>query len=101
MEINPEKVAGDAVKLIAEKIQNLNTLNIIVAGKTGVGKSTLINEVFRGDMADTGIGRPVTDHIRKISKKDVPLNIYDTRGFEMKLLFFWDDSDPLLLFSDL
>ena len=84
MEINPEKVAGDAVKLIAEKIQNLNTLNIIVAGKTGVGKSTLINEVFRGDMADTGIGRPVTDHIRKISKKDVPLNIYDTRGFEMK-----------------
>lgn len=31
---------------IADKIKNLKTLNIIVAGKTGVGKSTLINSVL-------------------------------------------------------
>lgn len=84
MEISPEKVAADAIKMIAERIKNLSTLNIIVAGKTGVGKSTLINAVFRGDFADTGIGKPVTDHIRKITKKGVPLTIYDTRGFELK-----------------
>lgn len=81
MDIN--KIAQDAINSIAEKIKNLNTLNIIVAGKTGVGKGTLINAVFREKLADTGIGKPVTDHMRKITKKGVPLNIYDTRGFEL------------------
>ena len=52
-------------------------------GKTGVGKSTLINSVFREKLAETGMGKPVTDHMRKISKKGVPLSIYDTRGFEL------------------
>ena len=83
MDIDTEKVAQDTINAIAEKIKNLKTLNIIVAGKTGVGKSTLINAVFRENLAETGIGKPVTDHMRKISKKNIPLTIYDTRGFEM------------------
>ena len=29
------------------------------------------------------MGRPVTNHMRKITKKDIPLAIYDTRGFEL------------------
>ncbi len=78
-----DKIAQEAIDAIAEKIKNLNTLNIIVVGKTGVGKSTLINSVFRDKLAETGIGKPVTDHMRKISKKGVPLAIYDTRGFEL------------------
>ena len=77
------KVAQDTIDAINEKIQNLNTLNIIVAGKTGVGKSTLINAVFKENLAETGIGKPVTSHMRKITKKDIPLAIYDTRGFEL------------------
>lgn len=83
MEINTDKIAEECIKAINEKIRNLKTLNIIVAGKTGVGKSTLINAVFREDLAETGMGKPVTTHMRKISKKDFPLNIYDTRGFEL------------------
>lgn len=81
--IDAEKIAQEAINAIAEKIKNLNTLNIIVAGKTGVGKSTLINSVFKEKLADTGMGKPVTSHMRKITKKDVPLAIYDTRGFEL------------------
>lgn len=81
--VETDKVAQDAVNAIAERIKNLNTLNIIVAGKTGVGKSTLINAVFRDKLAETGIGKPVTDHMRKLTKKGVPLAIYDTRGFEL------------------
>lgn len=83
MTIDTDKVAQEAIDAIAEKIKNLNTLNIIVAGKTGVGKSTLINAVFRDKLAETGMGKPVTDHMRKISKKGIPLAIYDTRGFEL------------------
>ena len=76
-------IAKNAVALIADKIRDLKTLNIIVAGKTGVGKSTLINAVFKENLAETGMGKPVTDHMRVIFKKDVPLKIYDTRGFEL------------------
>ena len=83
MAIDTNQLAQEAIDTIAEKIKNLNTLNIIVAGKTGVGKSTLINSVFRDEVADTGIGKPVTDHMRRLTNKGVPLAIYDTRGFEL------------------
>lgn len=83
MEISLDKIAQDCITAISERIKNLNTLNIIVAGKTGVGKSTLINSMFRDNLAETGIGKPVTQHMRKISKKGIPLNIYDTKGFEL------------------
>lgn len=83
MEVSLDKVAQDCITAISERIKNLNTLNIIVAGKTGVGKSTLINSMFRDNLAETGIGKPVTQHMRKISKKGIPLNIYDTKGFEL------------------
>jgi len=83
MATNLDKIAQETINAIADKIKNLNTLNIIVAGKTGVGKSTLINVVFKEKLAETGMGKPVTQHIRKITKKGVPLAIYDTRGLEL------------------
>jgi len=83
MDIDLDKMAQDTIHAIADKIKNLNNLNIIVAGKTGVGKSTLINSVFKEKLAETGMGKPVTTHMRKITKKEVPLTIYDTRGFEL------------------
>ena len=83
MGLDTDKIAKEAIDAIGEKIKNLNTLNIIVAGKTGVGKSTLINAVFKENLAETGMGKPVTDHMRRIIKKGMPLAIYDTRGFEL------------------
>lgn len=81
--MNVDQVAQECMDLINEKIRNLKKLNILVMGKTGVGKSTLINSIFRGNLAETGLGRPITSEIRKIEKKDFPLAIYDTPGFEL------------------
>ena len=83
MTIDIDKASQDAINAISDKISNLKTLNIIVAGKTGVGKSTLINAIFREKLAETGMGKPVTNHMRKLSKKGIPLAIFDTRGFEL------------------
>lgn len=57
--------------------------NIIIAGKTGVGKSTLINSVFNEKIADVGIGKPVTDHLKEYNKSDMPITLYDTVGLEL------------------
>lgn len=83
MIIDTEKMAQQCIDAINDKIKNLKTLNIIVIGKSGVGKSTLINSLFRENFLQTGLGRPVTTEIRKIVKKDYPLAIYDTPGFEL------------------
>lgn len=58
-------------------------INILIAGRSGVGKSTLINSVFQSNLAETGQGRPVTKGTREITKEGVPLTIFDTRGLEM------------------
>lgn len=83
MEINTDEIAQKCIDIVNSKLKNLKKLNIIVVGKSGVGKSTLINSLFRESFAQTGLGRPVTNEIRKIEKKDYPLAIYDTPGFEL------------------
>lgn len=62
---------------------HLPTANIIVAGITGTGKSTLLNAVFGMDMAETGKGRPVTDHMNEYNNPDVPIRVWDTVGLEL------------------
>ncbi|MEB0027387.1 50S ribosome-binding GTPase [Pseudomonas sp. MH9.2] len=69
---------------ILNVIEGVGNINIIVAGKTGVGKSTLINCVFRGELAKTGSGKPVTQQIEEITKEGHPLTIIDSKGMELK-----------------
>lgn len=83
-DMNINDLVNGCMDAIKNKTKNLKTLNIMIIGKTGVGKSTLVNEVFRDNIAATGIGSPVTQHMQKCTKKDVPLVIYDTKGFELE-----------------
>ena len=61
----------------------LPTANIMVAGGTGVGKSTLLNAIFGTELAATGKGRPVTAHISEYESIDIPIHIWDTVGLEI------------------
>lgn len=77
----PELV--DVLSAMEQALQRRGRVNVLVAGRTGVGKSTLVNAVFQGDLAHTGQGRPVTRGTREIVKEGVPVSIFDTRGLEL------------------
>ena len=68
---------------IDEALLKQGRVNVLICGKTGVGKSTLINAVFAGDLATTGQGRPVSTEIREIKKEGIPVTIFDTKGLEL------------------
>ena len=59
--------------------------NVLVIGRTGVGKSSLLNYLFGRELQETGTGRPVTkmglfpfeyEYDDKLS-----IHIYDTWGW--------------------
>ena len=76
-------IVDDMMNRTEKEIKNIKPISILLIGKTGVGKSTLINNVFRENLAETGIGRPITKHLRRITKEGVPVVLYDTRGLEL------------------
>ncbi|MBP3207489.1 MAG: 50S ribosome-binding GTPase [Campylobacter sp.] len=77
-----EKKVPTEVKLLIQNQKKLNKLNVLVIGKTGVGKSTLINTIFGRNVVRTGSGEPVTKKIVEI-KIHKSFSIYDTKGLEM------------------
>ena len=77
---NIDKILKDTIQKAATERGNIT---VLIAGRSGVGKSTLINSVFQQKIAETGQGRPVTQNTREITKEGVPITIFDTRGLEM------------------
>lgn len=67
---------------LAEAFAALGCFNLAVFGKTGVGKSTLVNAVFGRDVAATGVGSPVTKGLVYYRHPDGFLGLYDSEGFE-------------------
>ncbi len=57
-----ERLSGMLDEALQTQREKLGKINIIVAGRTGTGKSTLVNAVFGDDFAETATGRPVTQH---------------------------------------
>mgnify|MGYP002519665734 CR=1 FL=1 len=57
-------------------------LNVLIMGKTGVGKSTLINAIFGSKVAKTGSGKPITQQIQEHQIND-DFSIFDSKGLEV------------------
>ena len=64
----------------------MNTIKILLLGKTGVGKSSFINYFLGKDVAGIGVGEPCTQERTKYTLnewEDCSIEIYDTKGLEV------------------
>lgn len=86
---NKENKINNVVENTAkEKIMSNNdelTLNLLILGQTGVGKSSLINALFGEIVAKAGPGKPISTHIKKYETEldGKKVNLYDSMGFEV------------------
>ena len=56
-------VADELFDKTMDVLKEMTPVNVLVVGKTGVGKSTLINAIFRENLATTGIGTVSYTHL--------------------------------------
>src|SRR3990167_8456747 len=63
-------------------VRKVEKPNVLVAGVTGTGKSSLINAIFGASVTQVGDGTPVTQFFTKIEPPDKPITIYDSKGLE-------------------
>ncbi|GAA1780839.1 GTP-binding protein [Nocardioides hankookensis] len=66
-----------------DKAEEIGRFNLAIFGKTGVGKSTLVNAIFGAEIAQTGIGEPVTRAEHLYLHQSGTLGVLDTRGLEV------------------
>lgn len=66
-----------------DKAEEIGRFNLAIFGKTGVGKSTLVNAIFGSEIAATGIGEPVTRSEHLYLHQSGTLGVLDTRGLEV------------------
>lgn len=75
-----EKKLKKGLDEITEKVQRPN---ILLAGETGAGKSSLINLIFGKNVAKVGTGSPVTQNLDVYDNPQMSVCLYDSRGYEL------------------
>eukprot|EP01104_Vermistella_antarctica_P019135 TRINITY_DN7355_c0_g1_i1.p1 TRINITY_DN7355_c0_g1~~TRINITY_DN7355_c0_g1_i1.p1 ORF type:complete len:531 (-),score=131.47 TRINITY_DN7355_c0_g1_i1:140-1732(-) len=56
---------------------------VLITGITGSGKSSLVNSIFGTTLAETGAGKPITQHFLRYTMEDKHVVIYDSKGLEI------------------
>ena len=89
---NINKKVLNYISCLLQNNRKVNCLNIIICGKTGIGKSTLINSILElkgseiapvQNECEENDGEPVTKENKKYTSARIPfLSIIDTRGTE-------------------
>ena len=85
-DIYMNKIRGVKNSIMNEEknLCEIKHLSIIIGGKSGVGKSTLINAMFKEHLAETGVGGiQTTEMFIYTSPKLNFLRLIDTRGIEL------------------
>lgn len=62
---------------------NIKKPNILIAGATGAGKSSVVNHVFGRDLTKVAAGEPVTRGIHQHERDEVAVVLYDSEGYEI------------------
>jgi tRNA U34 5-carboxymethylaminomethyl modifying GTPase MnmE/TrmE len=75
-------VVQELTEAFNDLTMSLRKPNIMLIGKTGAGKSSLVNAVFGVKFADTGTGEPVTKHLARYAPEGKSVIVYDTKGLE-------------------
>jgi energy-coupling factor transporter ATP-binding protein EcfA2 len=76
-------------------MKNQATYNVAIIGKTGVGKSSIINYLYGENIVKTGVGDPVTKkgfHAIPTNINGLPTTIYDSMGLEADKYQDWMNS---------
>ena len=72
-----------------------SSYNILVIGKTGVGKSSFVNYLMGKNIAESGTGRPVTErgslHQYDYELDGFPVTLYDSWGLEANKYKEWKE----------
>ena len=81
-----KKINNKFLQILKSNVNHieLEKMNFIVIGSSGVGKSTLINEIFGERLAIEGSGKRTTTESKKYESKLVPfISLLDTVGTEI------------------
>ena len=89
-----EKFFCEFASNINQKNITVEAANVMLIGRTGAGKSSLINYLLGKHVCETGFGKPVTEDFKKYEYSDergFKFFIFDSKGLEVEDFFYSKD----------